>query len=233
MGIWRVDPMKILNDPQKLEEFAKRLNIVLDAAGVSRKGLGRQTEVAGSMRMSVRGARRWIEGEAYPSPEKLVELAKRYHTTVDFLLSGRGPSPAGGVSDTPGPAPGHVPHLTWAAIILWVEQGVVAPDDIHRYLPGQDIVGPRGFAVSVPDDTMLPDFPEGGILYVDPEPTAVSGDYMLARTDTGEITFKRLIRDGGRTFLRPLNPHYPVQQVVDVHTYGVVKRLMVIRDFSR
>ena len=78
-----------------------------------------------------------------------------------------------------------------------------------------------------------PTFLRGGVLYVDPEPTAVSGDYVLARTDTGEITFKRLIRDGGRTFLRPLNPHYPVRQVVDVRTYGVVKRLMVIRDFRR
>jgi len=225
--------MKILNDPKRLTAFAQRLNEALDAAGVSRKGLGRQVEVAHALHVSVRGARRWVEGDAYPSPEKLVELAEHYHTTVDFLLSGRGPSPAGGISDKSGPEAGHIPHLTWAAIILWVEQGVVAPDDIHRYLPGQDIVGPRGFAVSVPDDTMLPDFPEGGILYVDPEPTAVSGDYVLARTDTGEITFKRLIRDGGRTFLRPLSPHYPVQQVVDVRTCGVVKRLMVTRDFSR
>ena len=70
-------------------------------------------------------------------------------------------------------------------------------------------------------------------MYADPEPTAVSGDYVLARTETGDLTFKRLIRDGGRIFLRPLNPHYPVQQVVDIHTYGVVKRLTVIRDFRR
>lgn len=63
--------------------------------------------------------------------------------------------------------------------------------------------------------------------------TPVSGGHVLARTDTGEITFKRLILDGGWTFLRPLNTHYPVQQVVDVQTYGVVKRLVVIRDLSR
>ncbi len=210
--------MKILNDPKRLAAFAQRLNEALDAAGVVRKGLGRQVEVAHALHVSVRGARRWIEGEAYPSPEKLVELAERYHTTVDFLLSGRGALPAGSTPHAPEPPPGHIPHLTWAAIIPWVEQGVAVPDDIYCYLPGQDLVGPRGFAVSVPDDTMLPDFPEAGILYVDPEPTAVSGDYVLARTETGDLTFKRLIRDGGRTSLTLTRMNPPLLTQTDPPT---------------
>ncbi len=226
--------MKILNDPQRLEAFADRLNLALDAAGVSRKGLGRQTEVARAMDMSVRGARRWLEGEAYPSPEKLIELAERYHTSVDWLLAGRGnPPPGVGVQETPGVRAGYIPHLAWPGVAPWVETGKVETDVVLGYLPYADAVGPRGFAVSVVDDTMQPDFPEGGILCVDPDLTPVSGSHVLARTDTGEITFKRLILDGGRTFLRPLNTHYPVQQVADVRTYGVVKRLVVVRDFGR
>lgn len=94
-------------------------------------------------------------------------------------------------------------------------------------------MGPRSFAVSVPDDTMMPDFPEGGVPYVDPDIEALSGDYVLAATDTGDLTFKRLIRDGGRIFLRPLNPVYTIQQVTDLKTYGIVRRLVVTRDFRR
>jgi hypothetical protein len=60
-----------------------------------------------------------------------------------------------------------------------------------------------------------------------------SGDCVLALADTGGITFKRLIRDGGRILLRPLNPVYTVQQVADLKTYGVLRRLVVTRDFRR
>ena len=60
-----------------------------------------------------------------------------------------------------------------------------------------------------------------------------SGDYVLALADTGGITFKRLICDAGRTFLRPLNPMYTVQQVTHLKTYGVLRRLVVTRDFLR
>jgi SOS-response transcriptional repressor LexA len=56
---------------------------------------------------------------------------------------------------------------------------------------------------------------------------------VLALADTGGITFKRLICDAGRTFLRPLNPMYTVQQVTDLKTYGVLRRLVVTRDFRR
>lgn len=226
--------MKQLNDPQSLKGFAERLNLALDAAGVVHKGAGRQAAVAAATGMSVRGARRWLEGEVYPSPGKLMEIAERFHTTADWLLAGRGRPPAGvEVGETPGARAGYIPHLAWPAVPSWVETSQIETGAVCGYLPYADAVGPRGFAVSVVDDTMQPDFPEGGILCVDPDLTPVSGSHVLARTDTGEITFKRLILDGGRTFLRPLNTHYPVQQVADVRTYGVVKRLVVVRDFGR
>lgn len=81
--------MKQVNDPQRLREFAARLNAVLDALGVPRKGNGRQIVVGKTMKVSIRGARRWLEGEAYPAPNKFVELAARYGTTVDWLLGGK------------------------------------------------------------------------------------------------------------------------------------------------
>ena len=58
-------------------------------------------------------------------------------------------------------------------------------------------------------------------------------DYVPALADTGGVTFKRLICDGSRTFLRPLNPMYTVQQVTEIKAYGVLRRLVVTRDFRR
>lgn len=83
-------------------------------------------------------------------------------------------------------------------------------------------------------DLRLPQTPRP--CYVLPGATVgpASGDYVLALADTGKITFKRLICDAGRTFLRPLNPMYTVQQVADLKTYGVLRRLVAVtRDFKR
>ena len=233
VGVPRAQRMKQSNNPEHLRNFALRLNAALDAAGVSPKGRGRQIEVARAMGMSIRGARRWLEGETYPAPDKFPDLASRYGTTVDWLLGGRGDAPHGVTTTRSGPRCGHIPHITWAAIRTWVETGVVDPEDMYTDIHTIDGMGSRGFAVSVPDDTMMPDFPEGGVLYMDPDLEPLSGDYVLALTDTGGVTFKRLILDGGRTFLRPLNPAYAVQQVADLKAYGVLRRLVVTRDFRR
>ena len=56
-------------------------------------------------------------------------------------------------------------------------------------------------------------FPEGMIIFVDPEQRGgiVSGDKVIAKLK-GEnaVTFKVFIEDGGKKFLKPLNPTYPL-----------------------
>lgn len=56
-----------------------------------------------------------------------------------------------------------------------------------------------------------PSFPEGMFILVDPEQAAQSGDFCIAVRD-GMATFKKVIVDGWLTFLKPLNPQYPVIQ---------------------
>jgi SOS-response transcriptional repressor LexA len=45
---------------------------------------------------------------------------------------------------------------------------------------------------------------------------------------SNEATFKKLIEDGGRKFLRPLNPAYPTEMyAVDCRIIGVVVRALI------
>ena len=126
--------MKQINDPHRLREFAARLNAVLDTAYVPRKGAGRQAAVARVMGVSVRGARRWIEGDAYPQPDKFLELAARYGTTVDWLLGGHGETPTGSTAAThPAARRGYIPHIAWTAIQAWAETGAIEPAGIYAY----------------------------------------------------------------------------------------------------
>ena len=58
--------------------------------------------------------------------------------------------------------------------------------------------------------------PEGMMILVDPDIPATSGKLVVARLiNANEATFKRYIEDGGRKYLKPLNPEYKMQEIHD------------------
>ncbi|MBF0587655.1 MAG: helix-turn-helix transcriptional regulator [Magnetococcales bacterium] len=75
--------------------FARRLNEVLDINGFPSKGQGRQVELARVMKVSQKGARKWLEGVGLPAAETLFNLAERFGVTVGWLLAGDEMSPTG------------------------------------------------------------------------------------------------------------------------------------------
>ena len=79
----------------------------------------------------------------------------------------------------------------------------------------------NSFAVVVEGDSMTTSagqsFPEGCTLIVDPARAAKAGDYVIARVGDGQpATFKRLVSDAGRLYLKPLNTAYPMTQIDDI-----------------
>lgn len=80
----------------------------------------------------------------------------------------------------------------------------------------------RAFALRVTGDSMtspfpnVRSFPEGTIIIVDPDRGADPGDFVVAKdVDTQQATFKQLMQDGGRWFLKALNPAYPAIEIDD------------------
>lgn len=58
---------------------------------------------------------------------------------------------------------------------------------------------------------------EGTLILVDTEAEVAPGKLVVAKLpDSNEATFKKLVSDGGRLFLKPLNPSYPIE-AVDEH----------------
>ena len=65
---------------------------------------------------------------------------------------------------------------------------------------GQSMTSPHGRS-----------YPEGSIIFVDPDERGdvISEDRVIAKfIDSGEVTFKSYVSDGGRQFLKALNPSY-------------------------
>jgi SOS-response transcriptional repressor LexA len=90
-------------------------------------------------------------------------------------------------------------------------------------------VSKHAFALRVMGDSMTnphgaPSFPEGTIIIVDPERSAQPGKFVVVRQNLdSECTFKQLVRDGGVHYLKPLNPRYPVLEMLpDAVVSGVV-----------
>lgn len=113
-----------------------------------------------------------------------------------------------------------VPLISWIRAGGWGEIDDHNPDtservDIYRSNPSK-----YAFALTIDGDSMTApsgiSFPDGCVVVFDPDRSPKAGDYVAAKdVVTQRATFKRLMTDSGRWFLRPLNPGYPTIEIDD------------------
>ncbi|MBG3060254.1 LexA family transcriptional regulator [Proteus mirabilis] len=86
--------------------------------------------------------------------------------------------------------------------------------DAVSWIPTAKKASERSFWLEVEGQSMTappggkPSFPEGMLILVDPDEEVEFGDFCVARLLNDEFTFKRFIREGGISYLEPLNPRY-------------------------
>jgi SOS-response transcriptional repressor LexA len=103
------------------------------------------------------------------------------------------------------------PLISWAQAGAWSE---IANDfDVRQaedLLPCPLRCSQRTFILCVKGASMEPRFHNGDLVFVDPDATADSGNYVIVQLeDSDEATFRQLIVEGGRTYLKALNPDWP------------------------
>jgi SOS-response transcriptional repressor LexA len=81
----------------------------------------------------------------------------------------------------------------------------------------------QGDAMTAPSGNSK-SFHEGDLIIVDPDKIAAHNNYVIAIPPRAkEATFKQYVVDGGVSYLKPLNPQYPMIQINDAtHVCGVV-----------
>ena len=126
------------------------------------------------------------------------------------------------------------PLISWVSAGSWCE--AVEPytlKEIEEWYESDAHVEGTAFWLKVQGDSMNSpvglSIPEGMNILVDTGKEAKNGSLVIAKlTDANEATFKKLVIDGGSTYLKPLNPQYPLLQVNgNCKIIGVVVQAMM------
>lgn len=164
----------------------------------------------------------WITGESKSlRPENLYALAKATGFRAEWLAIGEGEEQEvseSNVSSTAQPALSfRYPVISWVSAGAWSEAVEPYPAGISdRYeFSEYNSKGPA-FWLEVKGDSMTSpvgtSIAQGSLILVDTEVEATPGKLVVAKLpDSNEATFKKLVSDGGRLYLKPLNPGYPTE----------------------
>ncbi|KAB0509650.1 LexA family protein [Pseudomonas moorei] len=163
----------------------------------------------------------WISGESKSlRPENLYALAKATGYRAEWLAIGEGSERE--TESNVGEARHQVesyryPVISWVAAGAWAEAVEPYPAGFSdRYeFSEYDSKGPA-FWLEVKGDSMTSpvghSVTEGTLILVDTEAEAAPGKLVIAKLpESNEATFKKLVNDGGRLYLKPLNPSYPIE----------------------
>lgn len=163
-------------------------------------------------------------------------LADEIEATTEAARIGQaGLDPESNVRFTPQPNLMYrYPVISWVAAGAWAEAVEPFPPGFSdRYeLSEYEAKGPA-FWLEVKGDSMTSpigqSITEGTLILVDTEADAFHGKLVIAKlSDSNEATFKKLVEDGGRKYLRPLNPAYPTEMCAEgCRIVGVVVRALM------
>lgn len=178
-------------------------------------------------------------GISTPSVDKAHAIAKALGTSIDQLIA---ESLDGYVPTGPTESISSVPVVPWSMASDWTKNPDMAglPGGTELYVPVTPGVA-GGFYLRLLDDSMHapagPTFPAGALIFVAPQQEAQPGDFVVGyQSDPSKPTFKKLVTDGERRYLRALNPQIPAMEIQDGFTViGVVTSsvMMVARGLIR
>jgi SOS-response transcriptional repressor LexA len=221
--------------------FSLRLHEALDDAGVRSRGRGVDVQKelkARGVNKTTQAVSKWLNGEAMAEPDSLATLCVWLYVRREWLEYGvlpktPGTSAINGSTYTTLPGDhslgGKVPLIPWDRLKTSREAKNRNYPHGKSWIYCPVAIGENGFALRVRGDSMMSigqdrSYPDGCIIFIDPDAEVRTGDKVIAKVpDTNQMTFKVLTEDAGRSYLRPINPQYPIIDITnDRHICGKV-----------
>lgn len=195
----------------KGERFKERIKEAIKLAkknGYTQQKIG---ELAG---VSPQAVGQWPKSGKI-SNENLSALSRLAGRPIEWFYGGMiGESAAsygaGNVEVTAAPKiNGMCPEISWVQAGQWAEVCDINTDpETTNWYPRPPGASEQTFVLRVVGESMLPDYPPGRLIFVDPEQAPLPNDDVVAvMTESNEATFKRLIEEpGSMRMLKALNP---------------------------
>lgn len=185
----------------------------------------KKSAIAKAAGKSAAAVSQWLSGE---TKEIKADSAAGIQAVTGFsavwIATGKGPKMAAVSNVDEVRATRRVPLISWVQAGSWsdVQDNFAAGDADHWEEAFSTTPGDNAFALVVRGESMTNpypgelSFPDGTVIIVDPGRAVGAGDYVVAKdVATQQATFKRLAHDGGRWYLKPLNPTYPTIEIDD------------------
>lgn len=220
-----------------MSTMGERIKLAREALGITGAELARRCGVTRS------AVWQWENGNTQNLKNEILYLAAAaLEVRAEWLVTGKGVKKAAPKTAEdhpqyfsnvePGPILNRrVPLVSWVMAGNWC--------GVHDPFPagvGEDMidcmasVGPNAYALRVRGDSMVTSegkgFPDGCIIIVDPDAAPNNGAFVIVRIESSaEATFKQLVTDGGKQYLKPLNQRYPIMEITErAIICGVVKQ---------
>lgn len=226
--------------------FSVRLHEALDDAGARRRGRG--TDIQKHLKSvgvtkSAQAISKWLNGESMAEADSMIALSEWLNVRREWLEYGVLPKRFKGDNNALHPDAegdvdeikplynrriGMVRMLSWSQVAVCREDNIADPkSESWLYCPVP--ISKNGYALKVIGDSMTNpgpgrSYPSGCIIFIDPDAKIQTGDRVIARVPhTNQATFKILVEDAGKHFLKPINPHYPIIDTTgEVYIWGKV-----------
>lgn len=206
-----------------VKTWNERLTVARKKRGLSKAELARSVGVSGPTVTD------WESGEIKGLKiENLHKICRVLRIREAWLLRGRGDMAlegkdfAAGADETfemgPDIRGGRVPVISWVQAGQWCtthDEFEPGHAEEWRLCPREH--GEHTFALRVRGVSMEPKYQNGDIIFVDPDVPAEHGKHVIAKLVTeSEATFKQLVVEGEKMFLRPLNPDWPGEKLIPI-----------------
>lgn len=217
--------------------FGERVRDTRLRLNLTQKQLAKKSQISQATVAQIENGRN--KGSTY-----IVQLANALKVTPQWLGSGVDIRPFGAnvaearadynVSPPP-EVKRRVPVISWvAAGTFCCSDDPFPPGVADEWVNATASVGPRAYALRVDGDSMEPRFPDGCTIIVDPDREPRHKSFIVVRLDgSDQATFKQLIIEGGKRYLKPLNPRYPIMELAETAVIcGVVRQSLQVETFE-
>ena len=226
----------------ELIEFSNRLNYALDLIDFPCKGKGRQGALGKLCGVSAKGARRWLEAEAYPDTGRIADISEKLHISVEWLMTGRGKVQS---SDILARFPKiantefewkEIPLISWYQIYQFISDPLPFLAKQQQWLQAMIPKEQSFFGLTILDQSISAFANSKSFLIISPTIKPIHQCKVIAEwAGSDKPSCYIYLEDFPHYFLKPLGKDYPPVQIDMVNRpvkiYGVVSQIYTVEVF--